>query len=179
MLTVFFDWEGTVHHKYAPSGQTISKEFYFNLCQLKDVIQWKTATVMGNWWLAASSQQCTHSCVMSHAKFFGKTSNHPGDPAPCSPDLVPYDFLLFQKLKSPLKGKSFQTINEIQENMTEQLMMIRTTVWGSKVPTLKGTEVSLFYAQCFLYILQQMSLFFILHGWILSWQTSYISLGED
>ena len=38
---------------------------------------------------------------------------------PCySPDLVPCDFWLFPKLKSPLKGKRFQTIDEIQENTT-------------------------------------------------------------
>ena len=36
--------------------------------------------------------------------------------APYSPDLVSCDFWLFPKLKSPLKGKSFQTIDEIQEN---------------------------------------------------------------
>ena len=30
-------------------------------------------------------------------------------------DLVPFDFWLFPKFKSPLKGKRFQTINEIQE----------------------------------------------------------------
>ena len=39
--------------------------------------------------------------------------------SPCSPDLV---------LKSPLKGKRFQTINEIQENMTGQLTAIGRTV---------------------------------------------------
>ena len=48
-----------------------------------------------------------HPCIMSHAEFFGKTSNHPGDSAPCSPDLVPCDSWLFPKLKSPLKGKRF------------------------------------------------------------------------
>ena len=41
-------------------------------------------------------------------------------------DLVPGDFWLFPKLKSPLKGKRFQTTDEIQENMTGQLMVIRT-----------------------------------------------------
>ena len=64
--------------------------------------------------------------------------------SPYSPDLVPCDFWLFSKLKSPLKGKRFQTVNEIQENMMEQLMMIRRTVWGPKVPTLKETEASLY-----------------------------------
>ena len=47
---------------------------------------------------------------------------------PYSPDLVPYDFWLFPKLKSPLKVKRFQTIDEIQENMMRQLMAIERTV---------------------------------------------------
>ena len=45
-----------------------------------------------------------------------------------SPDLVPCDFWLFPKLKSPLKGKRFQTVNDNQENMTGQLMAIGKTV---------------------------------------------------
>ena len=53
---------------------------------------------------------------MSRAEFFSQTSNYPDDSAPYSPDLVPCDFWLFSKLKSPLKGKKFQTMNEIQEN---------------------------------------------------------------
>ena len=39
----------------------------------------------------------------------------------------------------------------IQKNMTGQLMAIGRTVWGPKVPTLKGTEASLSYVPCFLY----------------------------
>ena len=69
---------------------------------------------------------------------------------PYIPDLAPCNFWLFPKLKSPLKGKRFQAIDEIQENMTGNLMATRRTVWGPKVPTLKGTEASLSYVQCFL-----------------------------
>ena len=54
-------------------------------------------------------------------RFFCETSSHPGDLAPYSPDLVPWDFWLFPKLKSPLKGKRFQTVSEIQKNSTGQL----------------------------------------------------------
>ena len=43
------------------------------------------ATAMGNWWLAASSWQCAHSCIMSPAEFFGKTSYHPGGSVPLHP----------------------------------------------------------------------------------------------
>ena len=104
------------------------------------------------WWLAASSRQRAHSCITSCVKFFGKTSSHPGDLAPYSPDLVPCNFWLFPKLKSSLRGKRFQTIDEIQENVKGQLMVIERTVWGPKVPTLKVTEASLSYVQCTLYL---------------------------
>ena len=106
------------------------------------------ATAVGNWWLAASSWQCTRSCITSRAQFFGETWHPPGDSAPYSPDLVSCDFWLFPKLKSPLKGKRFQTVDEIQENMMEQLMATGRTVWGPKVRALKRTEVSLSCVQC-------------------------------
>ena len=47
---------------------------------------------------------------------------------PYSPHLVPFDFWLFPKLKSPLKGKRFRTTHEIQENTMGQLMAIGRTV---------------------------------------------------
>ena len=74
------------------------------------------AATMDNWWLAASSRQCAHSCITARADFLGETSNHPGHSAPYSPDLVPCNFWLFPKLKSPLKRKRFQTTDEIKEN---------------------------------------------------------------
>ena len=38
-LTVFFDWESVVHHKYTPPGQTIN-EYYLNVPHwLKDAIR--------------------------------------------------------------------------------------------------------------------------------------------
>ena len=106
------------------------------------------AAAVGNWWLAASSRQCACSCIMSHAEFFGETSNHLGDTAHLQPRFGTLWLLTFPKLKSPLKGKRFQTIGEIQENT----MVTGRTVWGPKLPTLKGIEESLPYVQCFLYL---------------------------
>ena len=82
------------------------------------------AAAMGNWWLAASSRQRTCSCITSPAEFFCKTSNRPGDSMPLQLRFGARNFRVFLKLKSPLKGKRFQTISEIQENMTGQLLTI-------------------------------------------------------
>jgi len=40
---------------------------------------------------------------------------------PYSPDLAPADFFLFPKLKSSLKGRRFQTVEEIEENLIRDL----------------------------------------------------------
>ena len=74
--------------------------------------------------------------------------------SPPTAQIVSCDFWLLPKLKSPLKGKRFQTIDKIQENTMGQLMVTGRTVWGPKVPILKGTEALLSYVQCFFYLLQ-------------------------
>jgi len=43
---------------------------------------------------------------------------------PYSPDLAPADFFLFPKLKTTLKGRRFQTIEEFQENAIRELRAI-------------------------------------------------------
>ena len=108
-----------------------------------------------------------HSCIIYPAEFLVKHQIIQVTQPPFSPDWAPCDFQLFPKLKSPLKGKRFQTVNEIQENVMGQLMAIGRTVWGPKVLTLKGTEASLFHVQCFLYPIpssKKRSVVFILHG---------------
>ena len=102
------------------------------------------ATAMGNWWLAASSWHYAHSCINLCRVFWVKHQITQVTQPHYSQDLAPCNFWLFPKLKSPLKGKRFQIINEIQEDTMGQLMTIGRT-WGPKVPTLKGTEASLSY----------------------------------
>jgi hypothetical protein len=48
---------------------------------------------------------------------------------PYFPDLAPADFFLFPKLKSTLKGRRFQTIEEIQENAIRELRAIRESAF--------------------------------------------------
>ena len=107
---------------------------------------------MGNWWLTASSRQHTRSCITSCAEVFVKQQITQETQPRYSPDLIPCDFWLFPKLKSPLTGKRVQTISEIQENMKGQLMEIGRTGWGPKAPTLKGTETSFSCVQWSLYL---------------------------
>ena len=68
---------------------------------------------------------------------------------PYSPDLTTCGLWLFPKLKALFKAKRFQAVSEIQENTMGQLMAIRRTVWGPKLPALKGSEASMSCVQCF------------------------------
>ena len=90
---------------------------------------------------------------MSCAEFSGKHQITQATQPPYSPYLALCDFWLFPKLKLPLKRKRFQTVDEIQENVTGQLMVIGKTLWGPKVSTLKEPEASLSCVQCFLYLI--------------------------
>ena len=114
------------------------------------MVQKATALATGDWQLHDNNTPTHVSRLVQ--RFLVKHQITRVTQPPFSPDLVPCDFWLFPKLIWPLKEKRFQTINEIQENITGQLMVIGRTVWGPKVPTLKGTEVSLSYVQCFLYL---------------------------
>ena len=45
-------------------------------------------------------------------------------PQPCTPVLAPDDFFLFSKLKAPMEGKRFSTIEEIKEKPKQNLLAI-------------------------------------------------------
>ena len=125
------------------------------------MIQKSTAMATGDWQLHHDNMPAHASCLMQSC--FSKRQITQVTQPPYSPDLAPCDFWLFPKLKSPLKGKRFQTIDEIQENTIGQLMVSGRTVWGPKVPALKGTEASLSCVQCFLYPVSSSINVFIFH----------------
>ena len=56
--------------------------------------------------------QCARSCITSHAEFFGKTSDHPGDSAPLQSRFGALWPLAFPKTKITFERKRFQTISE-------------------------------------------------------------------
>ena len=111
------------------------------------------ATAMGNWWLAASSWQCAHSCIMSCADFFCETSNHPGDSAPLQPRFGTLWLLAFPKTKITFEkeeisdhrwdaGKYNWAADGDWENCVRSQGDSFEGNWGVSLP----------YVQCFLYL---------------------------
>ena len=86
-------------------NETVEQWIYIKFCiklehsSMETIQMIQKATPMGNWWLAASSQQHTHTCITFHAELFGKTSNHPGESAPLQPKFGTLQLLAFPKIK--------------------------------------------------------------------------------
>ena len=120
----------------------------------------QNAKAMGNWWLAASSQQCAWSCIISGAEFFVKHKITQVTQPHYSPDLASCDFWLLMRLRKT-RWDSWLRLGELCE-------VLRCPLWRGLRHHCPRYNVS-----CIMYLLQQMSLFFILHGWVPSRQTSY------
>ena len=113
--------------QYTPPGQTINKACYLNvLCCLRDAIWQKQLQLWaaGDWQLhhdnrPAHASRPVQSFLAKH-QIIQLTQPH------YSPDLAPCDFWLFKKLRLPMKGKRFQTVDEVQENTMGLFVAIPT-----------------------------------------------------
>ena len=136
------------------------------------------ASAMGNWWLAASSQQhpAHVSCLMhiSGAESFCETSNHPGDSAPLQPRFGALWLLAFSKTKINFdredisvhwwdSGKYDGAAYGNWENYVRSLGAYFEGDWGIIVLCTMFLVSRTFFSEC---------LFFILKGWIPSRQNS-------
>ncbi|UYV74547.1 hypothetical protein LAZ67_12000097 [Cordylochernes scorpioides] len=102
MIIVFFDIRGIVHCEFVPQGQTTD---------IKDTVK------------------LHHDNATSHTAIiitnFLARSNTPVIPhPPYSPDLAPCDFFLFPRLKREMKGKYWETVENIQHHVTTFLRSI-------------------------------------------------------
>jgi len=125
MLLAFFDSEGIVHHEYTPDGQTIKKEFYVEVlwCLYESVRQqWLEKWWDGNWILHHDNVPAHTSHLVQ--QFLVKHGTAQLQQPPHSPDLTPYDFSLFSRLKKVLKGHRFEATEDIKQNSMKTLLDI-------------------------------------------------------
>ena len=71
---------------------------------------------------AMITHQLTHRCLCM--TFLTKNKTVIISQPPYSPDQASADFFLFSKLKTPMKGKCFATIEEIKEKSKQELLAI-------------------------------------------------------
>ncbi|UYV60772.1 hypothetical protein LAZ67_1002251 [Cordylochernes scorpioides] len=106
LLTVFFDCRGVVHHEFLPQGRTVNKEYYLQVMRnLREAIRQKRLDLWKNKnWLLHHDNAPAHTSLLP----------------PYSPDLALCDFFLFPKLKRPMKGRRYATLDEIKTASKEE-----------------------------------------------------------
>ena len=115
VIITFFDIKGFVHKEFVPTGQSVNSGFYCEvLRRLRENVRrrrpqlWRKQT-----WLLHHNNAPSHTSVFTH-QFLAKKKIAVMPHPPYSADLAPCDFFLFPKLKLKLKGRPFDTIEEIQ-----------------------------------------------------------------
>ncbi|UYV75096.1 hypothetical protein LAZ67_12002454 [Cordylochernes scorpioides] len=116
LLVAFSDNKGIVHHEYLPAGQTVIEEMYLGILRrLREAIRKKRPEkwTTGSWILHHDNARphTAHLMTSSLAKNGTQILLQP----PYFPDIAPNDFFLFPKLKAVLKGRHFDTRDDIIE----------------------------------------------------------------
>jgi histone-lysine N-methyltransferase SETMAR len=126
MLIVFFDVKGIVHREFVPPNTMVKPDSYCDVLRhLRENVRQKRLELWHNHnWPLHHDNAPTHTFLKTTV--FVNNNNmviipHP----PYSPDLTPYDFALFPKLKMKLKGRRFETVSDIQRESQAALDSIK------------------------------------------------------
>ncbi|UYV71281.1 hypothetical protein LAZ67_8002486 [Cordylochernes scorpioides] len=116
LLVVFLDNKGIVHHEYLPAGQTVIKEMYLSILRrLREAIRKKRPEKWTNGdWILHHDNARPHTAHLV-TSFLAINGTEILPQPPYSPDIAPNDFFLFPKLKAVLKGRHFDTREDIIE----------------------------------------------------------------
>ncbi|UYV78553.1 hypothetical protein LAZ67_16001984 [Cordylochernes scorpioides] len=125
LLTVFFDCRGVVHHEFLPQGRTVNKEYYLQVMRnLREAIRQKRPNMWKNKnWLLHNDNAPAHTSLLVR-DLLAKNNTLMMPQPPYSPDLAPCDFFLFPKLKRPMKGRRYATLDKIKTASKEELKKI-------------------------------------------------------
>ncbi|UYV61773.1 hypothetical protein LAZ67_1006451 [Cordylochernes scorpioides] len=125
LLTVFSDCRGVMHHEFLPQGRTVNKEYYLQVMRnLREVIRQKRPDLWKNKnWLLHHDNAPAHTSLLVR-DFLAKNNTLMMPQPPYSPNLAPCDFFLFPKLKRPMKGRRYATLDEIKTASKEELKNI-------------------------------------------------------
>ena len=115
--TVTFGRVRPFNHSQRPQKDSLYSIYVCRQCEGRSLRRGQTTPGCCTIMLLLTSHSLT-------ANFFTKHEANVVPQLPYSPDLVPADFLLFPKLKSSLKGRRFQTVEEIEENSIRDLRAI-------------------------------------------------------
>jgi hypothetical protein len=116
MLAVFLNCEGIIHHEFLPRGQTVNKEYYLKVMKvLREAVRRKRPGMLrGKKWLLHHDNAPVHFSLLIH-DFITKHETTLIPKPPYTPDLALADLFLITYLKSLLKGRRFELVEEIKK----------------------------------------------------------------
>ena len=144
MLNCFFDQEGIVHREFVPPGMTVNADFYCHvLRRLRENVQRKRPQKWRNQNLIIHHDNAPAHRSFKVSQFLAKNNMTVIPHPPYSPDLAPCDFFFFPKLMLRMKGRTFDTIEEIHEESQRYLTQFQkgTSRDASKHGRNAGTAV--------------------------------------
>ena len=117
----FFDSTGMIYIHWAPTRQTVNKEYYVEfLREFRKIFRRKRLALFksGHWHFHQGNAPVHNTILITDylTKMGIKTVPQP----PFSPDLAPCDFCLFAKLR----GCHYETIEEMKEAVTKVIDML-------------------------------------------------------
>ena len=114
MLTMFFDQTGIVYHEFREGGTINTERYVETLRNFREAVRRKCPHL----WIPRSftllqDNAPAHTSAMA-ADYFHRVQmdllSHP----PYSPDLAPCDFWLFPMMKKKLKGRRFESLDDLK-----------------------------------------------------------------
>jgi histone-lysine N-methyltransferase SETMAR len=104
ILITFFDVKGIVHFEFTTQGQTVNEVYYMEIFErLYEAMRREGPELQPNDWIPHHDNALAHK-ALSVKIFVAQKFITEMEQSPCSPDLAPYDFWLFPKINSALKG---------------------------------------------------------------------------
>jgi len=137
----FFFWKGIVHHEFVPRGQMVNKQLYQEvLTRLRNDVRRKSPELWENQtWMLHHDNAPAHASLLIRS-YLAKHQTFVVPHPPYSPDLAPADIFLFPKLKTTMKGRRFQTTEEIQESAIRELRGITESAFQEAFQRKKRRE---------------------------------------
>jgi histone-lysine N-methyltransferase SETMAR len=138
LLSVFWDEKGVLLTDYLKMGHTVTGVYYAGLIEkLREAIKNKRRGKL------SAGVHMLHDNAPSHASHVAvtaihaagfKTLNHP----PYSPDLAPSDFHLFSHLKRHLRGRVFESDDEVIHSVESYFASQPLSFYSDAIAALPG-----------------------------------------
>lgn len=114
MLIIAYDCDGVIINHTVPQRQTVTAEYYCNFLQnnLRAALRRKRRHFLNNPPIILHDNARAHAAVAVTdllLRWGWEVLYHP----PYSPDLSPCDYDLFPKMKEPLRGRCFRTVEDV------------------------------------------------------------------